>query len=135
MRYSSILIDLKIHKNMVASDMKFDFKLASGCNIGSLFAVRGKLSLKFTLKRHLLAGTSTCPNTLFNKGEFIYCEYSALIIIGRAGQVRVLFCLPDSHFLPNSLATCSGASGYVARWAYLYSQEYMREEGITYIGG
>ena len=23
----------------------------------------------------------------------------------RAGQVRVLFCLPDCHFLPNSLAT------------------------------
>ena len=40
----------------------------------------------------------------------------ALNITCRAGQVRVLFSLPNCRFLPNSLAlACKGAGGYVAR--------------------
>ena len=54
----------------------------------------------------------TCPATLLNKG-WLHCEYSAQNITCRERQVRVLFCLPDCHFLPNLLATCNRASGYV----------------------
>ena len=69
-----------------------------GCNIGfkTLLAERGKLPLKFTYPAY----TSTCPTTMLNKGEL---------------NCRELFRLPDCYFLLNSLATCSGASGYVAR--------------------
>ena len=56
----------------------------------------------------------TCPTTLLNKGE-LHCDDSAQNITCRVGQVGVLFCLRDCHFLPNLFATCNGASGYVAR--------------------
>ena len=36
-------------------------------------------------------------------------------ICSRDLPIRVLFCLSDCSFLPNSLAICNGASGYVAR--------------------
>ena len=72
--------------------------------------MRGKLPLKFTCA----ASTSTCPTTLLNKVE-LHCKDSAQNITCGAGQVQVLFRLPDCHFLPNSLATFDGASVYVAR--------------------
>ena len=84
-----------------------------GCNIGSktLLVGRRKLPLKFTCPD----STSTCPSTLLNRVE-LHCEDSAKKITCQAGQIGVLFHLPDCHILPNSLATCNGASGYVACW-------------------
>ena len=82
------------------------------CKIGSktLLADRSKLPLKFTCP----VSTSTCPATLLNKDELHY-EDSAQNKPCWAGQVRVLFCLPDCRFLPYSLTTCNGASSYFAR--------------------
>ena len=51
-------------------------------------------------------------HSVLNKSE-LNCEDSAQNITYRVGQSRVLFCLPDCSFLPNSLATCNGASGYI----------------------
>ena len=78
------------------------------CNIGckTLFSERGKLPLKLTCP----ASTSTCPATLLNKGKIGFCPKHCL----PSGQVRVLFSLPQCRFLLNSLATCNGASSYVA---------------------
>ena len=72
------------------------------CNIGSktLLSEQGMLPLKFSCP----AGTSACPVPLLNEVE-LHCEDSAQNISCRAGQVRVLICLPDCRFLPNSLAT------------------------------
>ena len=70
--------------------------------------VLSQLSLKFTCP----AGTSTCPAT--HKGE-LHCKDSAQNITCSSLQVKVLFCLPHCRFLLNSLTTCNGASGYVAR--------------------
>ena len=56
---------------------------------------------------------TTYPTTLINKGE-LHCEDSAQNITCWAGQIRVFFFLYDYRFLPNSLANCNGASGYVA---------------------
>ena len=77
--------------------------IISGCNIGSktLLAELGKLSLKFTCP----AGTSTCLTTLFNKGE----------LLADWGELGSCSACPNIVFLPNSLETCNGASGYVAR--------------------
>ena len=71
------------------------FIISSGCNIDSkiFLAERGKLPLKLTCP----VGPSTCPATLVNKGE-LHCKDSAQNITCWAGQVRVLFCLPDCHF-------------------------------------
>ena len=83
----------------------------AGFHIGSklLLAEWGKLPLQFTCP----AGTSTCPTTLLNKGE-LHCEDSTQNITFRAGHlVKLLLCLSDCQFLPNSLATCNRASGYV----------------------
>ena len=71
----------------------------------TLLAERRKLPLKFTCP----AGTSTCHATLLNKDE-LHCEDCQKNITCRAGQARLLFCLPDCHFLPKSFATCNGAS-------------------------
>ena len=45
--------------------------MGSGCNIGckTLFSERSELALKLTC----LAGTSTCPATLLNKGNIEHC--------------------------------------------------------------
>ena len=88
----------------------------SWCNIGSktLLAKQGELPLKLTCP----INTSTCPATLLNKGES-HCDDLKQFTC-QAGQVRVLFSLPDYHFLSNSLAICNGASGYVAR-CYFHS--------------
>ena len=87
--------------------------MTTGCNIGSrtVLAKGGKLPLKFACP----SGTSTCPATLLNKGE-LHCEDYGQNVACQAEQVRILFCLPDCRFLPNSLPTCNRASGYVARW-------------------
>ena len=68
----------------------FFFKIFAGCNICcETFAERVKLPLNFTCP----VGTSTCPATLWNKNE-LHCKDSAQNITWRAGQVKVLFCLP-----------------------------------------
>ena len=72
------------------------------------------------------AATSTCPATLLNKGEF-HCEDSAHNGTPWAGQVRILFCLPDCRFLPNSPETYNGASGYVARCMAISSTCYYQQ--------
>ena len=85
-----------------------------GCNIGSktllVLAERGKLPLKLTCR----ASTSTFPATLLYRVE-LHCEYSAQNNTRRERQVRALFYLPVCRFSLNSLATCTGAIGYVAR--------------------
>ena len=80
------------------------------CNIDfkTSLAEPGKLPLKFTGP----AGTFTCPATLLNKGEYVVIL--RINITCQAGQVRVLLCLPDCRFAPNSPATCKGSSDYVA---------------------
>ena len=80
----------------------------TGWNLGSktLLAELGKLPLKFTCPD----GTSPCPATQLNKGNLHFEEN----ITCRAGQVWVLFYMDYCRFLPNSLANCNGASGYVA---------------------
>ena len=74
----------------------------------TLFSEQGKLPLKFTCS----AGTSTCPATLSNKGVIGLCPKHYLPGGASRGLVQLA---PLSFFLPNSLATCNGASGYVAR--------------------
>ena len=54
------------------------------------------------------------PATLLNKGNIGL----SLNITCWAGQVRVFFSLPHCRFLPNSLASYNGASGYVACCTY-----------------
>ena len=82
-----------------------------------------------------VGGNSSCASKASN-GKLCYCRvkfaavalalapplcwtkarlHFAQNITCRAGQVLVLSSLPHCHFLPNSLATCNGASGYVAR--------------------
>ena len=96
---------MPVSKHTVAFEMSSNF---SGCNIGyrTLLAEWGKLPLKFTC----IAGNFTCPAT----GE-LHCADCAQNITCLAGKVRVLFCLPDCRFFPNSLVTRYGAIGYVAR--------------------
>ena len=70
--------------------------------------VGGKLSLfPMSSKRGALT-------TLLNEGE-LHCEDSGQNITCEGDHVMVLFCLPDCHFLPNSLSTCNRIKGYVAR--------------------
>ena len=57
------------------------------------------------------SSTYTCPATLLSKGAIgLGPKY---YLPSRASQG--LFSLPHCRFLPNSLATCNRASGYVAR--------------------
>ena len=95
-------------------------RYTSECNIGckTLFSERGKLPLKLTCP----AGTSTCPATLLNNGEIGICPKHYLPSGASQGLVQLA---PLSHcrFLPNSIATCNGASGYVARCRYSSTEE------------
>ena len=92
----------------------------TGSNIGckTLFSGRGKLPLKLTCT----VGSSICPATVLNKVRLDFAQN----ITCRAGQVRVLFSLPHWRFLPNSLATWNGASGYVARCDIKHYLNYLR---------
>ena len=92
--------------------------MTPGFNIGSktLLAEQGKLPIKFTCP----ASTSTCPATLLNKGE-LHCEDSKHYLPSGASLGLVLLA-SIRHFLPNSLSSCKGASGYVAHWTEILKQ-------------
>ena len=86
----------------------------------TLFSERGAVAPKidfplghFHLPRHYHSGgaSGSARGTMLNEVESRLCPN----ITYRTGQVRVLFSLPHCPFLLNSLATCKGASVYVAR--------------------
>ena len=124
--------------------------LISGCNIGckTLFSKRGKMPLN--LKLTCPAGTSTCPagtstcpagtstcpagtstcpagtstcpagtSTCPAWDEIGLCPKHYLP--SGASQGLVQLARPIAIYLLNSLATCNGASGNVARWLWLQS--------------
>ena len=97
-------------QNIFEKLLKMYYSSISGCNMGSqtlpVLAKQGKLPLDLPALPALPLAQPLCFKNEWN----LHCEDSAQHITSQTGQVSVLF-LPDCCSLPNSLATCNGASG------------------------